>query len=73
VRALIAGAPLHLLRSLGTDVDLKKATKQFANKFACGCSAGRTVTGQSEVVVQGDVVDDLVAFIVEEWPSVRGL
>ena len=53
------------------DVDLKKATKQFANKFACGCSVAKNVIGINELVIQGDVVDDLVDYIQETWPAVR--
>ena len=53
------------------DVDLKKATKQFANKFACGCSVAKNVIGINELVIQGDVVDDLVDYIQETWPTVR--
>jgi len=52
-------------------VDLKKATKLFANKFACGCAASKTAAGNSEVIIQGDVVDEVVDLIQATWPSVR--
>lgn len=49
------------------DVDLKVAAKAFGAKFACGAS----VTGDDEIVVQGDVKDELFDFIPEKWPEVR--
>lgn len=48
------------------DVDLKVAAKAFGAKFACGAS----VTGDDEIVVQGDVKDELFDFIPEKWPEV---
>ena len=48
------------------DVDLKDAAKFFASKFACGSS----VTGPDEIVIQGDVKDDLFDIITEKWPHI---
>lgn len=48
------------------DIDLRKASKVFAQHFSCGSS----VTGEDEVVIQGDVWGDLVDFIPEKWPEV---
>lgn len=48
------------------DIDLKKAAKVFAQKYSCGSS----VTGPDEIVIQGDVLDDLLDFIPEKWPEV---
>ena len=48
------------------DIDLKKAAKIFAQKYSCGSS----VTGPDEIVIQGDVLDDLLDFIPEKWPEV---
>jgi len=45
------------------DIDLKEAAKVFASKFACGSS----VTGADEIVIQGDVKDDLYDYILEKW------
>ncbi|CAD6582754.1 MAG: Translation machinery-associated protein 22 [Cyphobasidiales sp. Tagirdzhanova-0007] len=42
-------------------VDLKKASKLFANKFATGASVSKNAAGEDEIVIQGDV-----AFEVEE-------
>lgn len=50
-----------------SDIDLKKAAKIFAQKYSCGSS----VTGPDEIVIQGDVVDDLLEFIPEKWPEVQ--
>ena len=47
-------------------IDLKDASKYFSNKFACGCS----VTGDDELVIQGDVKDDLFDILPEKWPDV---
>ena len=52
-----------------TDIDLRKATKAFSNKFSCGAS----VTGDDEIVIQGDVTDDLFDFIPETWPDVSSV
>ena len=49
-----------------TDIDLKKASKSFAQHFSCGSS----VTGEDEIVIQGDITDDVIDFIQEKWPEV---
>ena len=43
------------------DIDLKKASKLFANKFATGASVSKNPQGEDEIVIQGDV-----AYEVEE-------
>ncbi|KAI4482545.1 hypothetical protein M0804_008398 [Polistes exclamans] len=48
------------------DIDLKVAAKFFGSKFACGSS----VTGDDEIVIQGDVKDDLFEVIPEKWPQI---
>lgn len=48
-------------------IDLKDATKFFSSKFACGSS----VTGADEIVIQGDVRDDLFDVITEKWPDIE--
>lgn len=45
---------------------MKVAAKFFGSKFACGSS----VTGDDEIVIQGDVKDDLFEVIPEKWPQV---
>ena len=54
------------LFSFVLDIDLKVAAKFFGTKFACGSS----VTGEDEIVIQGDVKDDLFDIIPEKWPEV---
>lgn len=48
------------------DIDLKVAAKFFGQRFACGSS----VTGEDEIVIQGDVKDELFDVIPEKWPDV---
>lgn len=45
---------------------MKKASKYFGSRFACGSS----VTGDDEIVIQGDVKDDLWDVIPEKWSEV---
>lgn len=49
-------------------VDLKEASKLFSKKFACSSS----VTGVDEIVVQGDVKDELIDYIPEKFPEIDG-
>ena len=49
------------------DVDIKKAAKTMANKFARGASVTKTVEGKDEIVVQGDLVDEIEEFVVEQY------
>lgn len=39
----------------------------MANKFARGASVSKTVEGKEEIVVQGDLVDEIEEFIVEQF------
>lgn len=47
-------------------IDLKLASKFFAGRFACGSS----VTGADEIVIQGDVKDELFDIIPEKWKDI---
>ena len=47
-------------------IDLKLAAKFFGSKFACGSS----VTGDDEIVIQGDVKDELFDVVPEKWPEI---
>lgn len=51
-------------------VDLKKAAKMFANRFACGSSVAKNNQNQDEIVVQGDFSDDILKLILTNWPNV---
>ncbi|CAI4043829.1 hypothetical protein SKDZ_10G2210 [Saccharomyces kudriavzevii ZP591] len=45
------------------DIDMKKLAKTFASKFATGCSVSKNVEKKEEVVIQGDVMDEVEAYI----------
>ena len=45
---------------------LKKHKDFFAQKFSCGAS----VTGEDEIIIQGDFTDDIIDVIQEKWPEV---
>ncbi|KAI7861358.1 translation initiation factor SUI1 [Spinellus fusiger] len=57
-------------RPILTDVDMKKAAKMFANKFACGSSVAKNNQGQDEIVVQGDFSEELHDLILANWSHV---
>jgi density-regulated protein len=44
-------------------IDLKKAAKLLAQKFATGSSVTKNPQGHDEIVVQGDVSDDILEII----------
>ncbi|CAH8678209.1 unnamed protein product [Schistosoma haematobium] len=49
-------------------IDLKAASKVFGHKFATGSS----VTGNGdEIVIQGDVKDELINVLIEKWPELE--
>lgn len=58
---------MHIIFQIFADIDLKVAAKFFGTRFACGSS----VTGDDEIVIQGDVKDDLFDVIPEKWPEVK--
>ncbi|XP_041350169.1 density-regulated protein homolog [Gigantopelta aegis] len=49
------------------DIDLKEASKFFATKFSCGSSV---TAAEDEIVVQGDVKDDLWDILPEKWSQI---
>ncbi|XP_065831425.1 density-regulated protein-like [Oscarella lobularis] len=52
---------------LGTyGINLKKTSKLFATHFSCGSS----VTGEDEIVIQGDVCGDIVDYLLERFPEI---
>ncbi|KAI8982779.1 translation initiation factor SUI1 [Trametes punicea] len=55
------------------DVDLKKAAKLFAQKFATGASVTKNLQGQDEIVVQGDVSGEIVEMIEEGVGLLKGV
>jgi len=56
-----------------TDIDLKKAAKQFATKFATGSSVTKNAQGFDEIVVQGDVSDEVLEMIEGEMGVLKGV
>ena len=52
-------------------IDLKKAAKLFATKFATGSSVTKNAQLQDEIVVQGDVADEILE-IIEDAESGGG-
>ena len=54
-------------------VDLKKAAKQFAQKFATGASVTKNTQGQEEIIVQGDVSAEIVDMIDEGQGVLKGI
>ena len=52
------------LRTFG--IDLKVASKFFSSRFACSSS----ITGDDEVVIQGDVTDELFDVLPEKFPEI---
>jgi density-regulated protein DRP1 len=54
-------------------IDLKKASKQFASKFATGSSVTKNLQGQDEIVVQGDVADDIYDLIESGAGILKGI
>lgn len=58
---------ITIVVGMGTfGVNLKEASKMFSKKFASSSS----VTGTDEIVVQGDVKDELIDFIAEKFPEI---
>jgi density-regulated protein DRP1 len=55
------------------NIDLKKAAKQFASKFATGASVTKNPQGQEEIVVQGDVSDEVLEMIEEGVGVLKGI
>lgn len=51
-------------------LDMKRVAKRLAGKYACGCSVVTDPAGGEEIVVQGDVVDDVMDFLPSEYPEI---
>ncbi|PAV18595.1 density-regulated DRP1 [Pyrrhoderma noxium] len=48
------------------DIDLKKAAKFFGKRFATGSSVTKNPQGKDEIVIQGDVSDDIMDLISDK-------
>lgn len=58
----------HVVAIQGLEVfglDLKKLSKTFASRFATGASVTKSVEGKDEIVVQGDVSDEVEEYVLE--------
>jgi len=51
-------------------LDLKKVAKEFGKKFATGSSVTKTPSGGEEIVVQGDVSDEIEEFLREKYKEI---
>lgn len=61
------------LTSLTVGIDLKKAAKQFAQKFATGASVTKNAQGLDEVVVQGDVSEEIQELLEGQVGVLKGI
>ncbi|KAG9243533.1 translation machinery-associated protein 22 [Calycina marina] len=48
----------------------KKMSKEFGKKFATGSSVTKIPSGGEEIVVQGDVSDEIEEFLLEKYPVI---
>ena len=54
-------------------LDLKKVSKELGKKFATGSSVTKMPSGGEEIVVQGDVSDEIEEFLQEKYPVIRNI
>lgn len=47
------------------DIDMKKLSKTFASRFATGASVTKAADGRDEIVIQGDVGDEVEQYITD--------
>ncbi|KAF8139061.1 eukaryotic translation initiation factor 1-like protein [Boletus edulis] len=55
------------------DIELKKAAKFLAQKFATGASVTKNAQGQDEIVVQGDVAEEVLELIENNTGIFKGI
>ena len=51
-------------------LELKKVAKDLGKKFATGASVTKLASGGEEIVVQGDVSEEIEEFLLEKWADV---
>jgi len=51
-------------------LDLKKVAKELGKKFATGSSVTKIPSGGEEIVVQGDVSEDLEEFLLDKYDEI---
>lgn len=54
-------------------IDLKKAAKQLAGRFATGASVTKNAQGFDEIVVQGDVSEEILEMLEKEEGILKGV
>jgi density-regulated protein len=54
-------------------IDLKKAAKIFANKFATGSSVAKNNQGEEEITIQGDVAYDVEEILQDKTPKIAAV
>ena len=54
-------------------IDLKKAAKQLAGRFATGASVTKNAQGLDEIVVQGDVSDEIYEILEKGDGVLKGV
>ncbi|VEU20674.1 DEKNAAC101574 [Brettanomyces naardenensis] len=47
------------------DIDMKKLAKKFASKFATGASVSKNLEKKEEIVIQGDVGEEVEVYLTE--------
>lgn len=45
------------------EIDMKKLAKTFASKFATGCSVSKNAEKKDEIVIQGDVMEEVENYL----------
>jgi density-regulated protein DRP1 len=51
-------------------LDIKKVAKDFGKKFATGSSVTKIPGGGEEIIVQGDLSEDIMEFLVDKYEEV---
>lgn len=51
-------------------LDIKKVAKDFGKKFATGSSVTKVPGGGDEITVQGDLSDDILEYIEDNYKNV---
>ncbi|CAJ2513313.1 Uu.00g014320.m01.CDS01 [Anthostomella pinea] len=51
-------------------LELKKVAKEFGKKFATGSSVTKVPSGGEEIVVQGDVSDEIEEYLLEKYKDI---
>lgn len=49
---------------------VQQVAKEFGKKFATGSSVTKTPSGGEEIVVQGDVSDEIEEFLLEKYKEI---